>query len=242
MKAISDDVDGGSSLQEHRRRPRNDARKGTCHWADPARRAGTDRWAGHGRQHGPVRDIEPRGRADKSQLDAARAKIAAGFVYALLARVSIISEGSFGLHPHVSFVAFGREPVLMIDREAGLELTGYDASPETNFGPAVARDLDEAMSFADRARFPTHGLIVIGCKAEPPAPALFLNKEIVNGAALEAVAKDAIRICGAAFVEIDMRDHQNPTRMAAIERATRDVARRFHSRCLNCDDLGIRRD
>jgi len=178
----------------------------------------------------------------ESQLDAARAKIAAGFVYALLARVSIISEGSFGLHPHVSFVAFGREPVLMIDREAGLELTGYDASPETNFGPAVARDLDEAMSFADRARFPTHGLIVIGCKAEPPAPALFLNKEIVNGAALEAVAKDAIRICGAAFVEIDMRDHQNPTRMAAIERATRDVARRFHSRCLNCDDLGIRRD
>ena len=65
---------------------------------------------------------------------------------------------------------------------------------------AVARDLDETLSFADRARFPTHGLIVIGCKDEQPTPKLFLNKEIADGAALEAAVRDAIRICGAAFV------------------------------------------
>jgi hypothetical protein len=174
-----------------------------------------------------------------SQLDAARAKIAAGFEYAPLARVGIASEGSFGPHPYVPFVAFGRELVLMIDRETGLELIGYDASPETNFDHTVARDLDEAMAFADRARFPTHGLIVIGCKDEQPTPKLFLNKEIADGAALEAAVREAIRICGAAFVETDMRAHRNPTRMAAIERATRDLVRRLLSRCPNCDYPGF---
>jgi hypothetical protein len=181
------------------------------------------------------REVERTG----SQLDAARAKIAAGFEYAPLARVGIASEGSFGPHPHVPFVAIGRELVLMIDRESGLELTGYDASPETNFGHAVARDLGEALAFAERAMFPEHGLIVMGCKDEKPAPELLLDKEIADRAALEAVVRTAFRICGAAFVETDMRAHRNPTRMAAIERATRDLARRFHSRCPNCGYPGF---
>jgi hypothetical protein len=181
------------------------------------------------------REVERTG----SQLDAARAKIAAGFEYAPLARVGIASEGSFGPHPHVPFMGIGRELVLMIDRESGLELTGYDASPETNFSHAVARDLDEALAFAERAMFPEHGLIVMGCKDEKPAPELLLNKEIADPAALEAAVRNAFRICGAAFVETDMRAHRNPTRMAAIEGATRDLARRFHSRCPNCDYPGF---
>ena len=175
-----------------------------------------------------------------SQLDAARAKIAAGFAYAPLARIGIASEGSFSLHPFISFVALGRELVLMVDRETGLELIGYDASPETNFGHVVARDVDEASVFARRARFPKHGLIVMGCNdRQQPAPERFLNKEVTGAARLAAAVRDAIRICGAAFVETDMRAHRNPTRMAAIERATRDLARRLHSRCPFCDYPGF---
>lgn len=36
-----------------------------------------------------------------------------------------------------------------------------------------------------------------------------------------------------------MRAHRNPTRMAAIERATNDLVRRFHSRCPECDYPGF---
>ena len=34
------------------------------------------------------------------------------------------------------------------------------------------------MAFAERARFPEHGLIVMGCMDETPAPGLALIKDI----------------------------------------------------------------
>ncbi len=174
-----------------------------------------------------------------SQLDTARAKIAAAFKYAPAARVGLASEGSFGPHPNIPFLAIGRELVLMVDQESGLELTGYDASIDTNFGYIVAKDREAAFAFAQRARFPEHGLIVMGCRDEQPAPDLLLNKEITEAAALEAAVQEARRRCGAAFVETDMRAHRNPTRMSAIARATRDLARRFNSQCPNCNHPGF---
>ena len=68
------------------------------------------------------REIERAG----SQLDAARAKIVAGFDAAPWARVGLASEGSFGPFPSFPFVALGRELIVMVDRDAGLELTGHD--------------------------------------------------------------------------------------------------------------------
>ena len=114
------------------------------------------------------RDVERTG----SQLDAARAKIAAGFKYAPYARVGLASEGSFGPHPYIPFLPLSRELVLLIDRERDLELTGYFASPETNYGHAVVTDMVAAAAFAERSKFPEHGLIVMGCVDGKPAPGL----------------------------------------------------------------------
>ena len=66
------------------------------------------------------REIERKG----SQLDAARAKIGAAFENAPYVRVGIASEGSFGPHPHIPFLALDRELILLIDRETVLELIG----------------------------------------------------------------------------------------------------------------------
>lgn len=181
------------------------------------------------------REIERKG----SQLDAARAKIAAGFDRVPWARVGLASEGSFGPHPNFPFLAVGRELILMTDRETGLELTGYDLSLETNFAHAAVKDVDSASAFSGRVGFPEHGLIVSGCRGDRPAPDIMLMKGVTDAAALEAAVLSAMRLCGSAFVETDMRAHRNPTRMAAIERATRDLARRFHGRCPNCDHPGF---
>ena len=181
------------------------------------------------------RDIERTG----SQLDAARAKIAAGFEYAPYARVGLASEGSFGPHPYIPFLALGRELVLLIDRERGLELTGHYASPETNYGHAVVSDMEAATAFAERSKFPEHGLIVMGCVDEKPAPSLALFKDVVDHAALEEAVGQIVAKCGAAFVEADMRAHRNPTRMRAIERASSDLVRRFRSRCPACAHPGF---
>jgi hypothetical protein len=53
--------------------------------------------------------------------------------------VGVASEGSFGPHPYIPFLPPGRELVLLIDRKAAIELIGFDADSDTNFGHAVAR-------------------------------------------------------------------------------------------------------
>jgi hypothetical protein len=181
------------------------------------------------------REVERTG----SQLDAARAKIAAGFEYAPYACVGIASEGSFGPHPYIPFLALGRELVLLIDRERGLELTGHFASPETNYGHAVVSDMEAAAAFAERSKFPEHGLIVMGCVDEKPAPGLALFKDVVDHTALEKAVGQVVAKCGAAYVEADMRAHRNPTRMRAIERAASDLVRRFHGQCPACAHPGF---
>ena len=175
------------------------------------------------------RDIERVG----SQLDAARTKIAAALENTPRVSIGIASEGSFGPHPYIPFLALGRELILLIHRDTGLELTGHDASPDTNFDHAVVSNVAAAIEFAERAKFPVHGLIVIGC-VNRPAPDLAFIKDIVDRESLEAAVREVVSKYGAAFAETDMRAHRNPTRMNAIERATIDLVRRFRSRCPAC--------
>jgi hypothetical protein len=95
------------------------------------------------------RDVERTG----SQLDAARAKIAAAFVAAADAHVALASEGSFGPHPYVPFAPLAREIVVLTDRARGLELIGHHLSPATNFSHAVVPDVAGALAFAKRFSF-----------------------------------------------------------------------------------------
>jgi hypothetical protein len=182
-----------------------------------------------------TREVERTG----SQVDAAKAKITAGFEYAPFARVGIASEGSFGPHPYLPFLAFGRELVVLIDRKTGFELIGHDAGEDTNFGHAVVTDIAGARAFAKKSGFPEHGLVVMGCKNEKPAPQLMMDKNVTDLAKLEATVRECVSLCGSAFVETDMRAHRNPTRMAAIERATKDLIRRFQSTCPACSRPGF---
>ena len=180
------------------------------------------------------RDVERTG----SPLDAARAKIIAGFKCAPCARVGISSEGSFGPHHYIPFIPFGSEIVMLIDRERNLEVTGHYGSPETNYGHAVIFDMAGAIAFAERSQFPTHGLVVMGCIDEKPAPSLALIKDVVDYRGLEKAVEYAFDKCGAAFVEADMRAYRNPTRMRAIERAASDLVRRYNSICPVCQSPG----
>ncbi|MBX9886295.1 MAG: hypothetical protein K2X68_15130 [Novosphingobium sp.] len=171
--------------------------------------------------------------------EAARAKIAAAFRLMPDATVGIASEGSFGPHPQVSFAALGRELVLLIDRETGLELVGHHAAMDTNFAHAVVMDADKGLAFAAKAGFPAQGVIVIGVLGGQPAPQLALFKSIATEADLLAVVARTIALTGAAHIETDMRAHRNPRRMRAIRRAMIDMVRRSHSRCPACTRPGF---
>ena len=174
-----------------------------------------------------------------SQLDAARAKICAAFDLSPQVQVAIASEGSFGPHPDIPFVPLDRELVVFHDRVSGLELIGHHASLLTNLSHAVVSDMAAAFSFAERVQFPAHGLIVMGCVDEQPAPDRALIKNTCDLVDLGRAVEQVIRICGVAYIETDMRAHRNPTRMRVIKRATLDLVRRFRSRCPNCARPGF---
>ncbi len=172
-------------------------------------------------------------------LDAARAKVTAAFACAPHARVGLASEGSFGPHPAIPFLPLGVELVLLSDRETGFELTGHDATPDTNFSHALVTDVDGASAFAQRCGFPAHGLIVIGSVDGRPAPDIALVKDVLDRGTLEAAVRKVLAESGAAVVETDMRAHRNPTRLRATERATADLVRRYQSRCPACRHRGF---
>jgi hypothetical protein len=181
------------------------------------------------------RDVERTG----SQLDAARAKIAAAFAQAPEATVALASEGSFGPHPYIPFLPLAREIVVLADRAAGLELIGHHASPTTNFSHEVVSDVSGARAFGDCAGFPEHGVIVMGVTDGQPAPARALIKDIQTPEDLANAVTHVIGMCGMAFVETDMRAHRNPTRMRAIKGATLDLVRKFRSPCPKCAAPGF---
>ncbi len=181
------------------------------------------------------RDIERVG----SQLAAARAKIAAAFEASPHARVAIASEGSFGPHPEIPFLPFAHEIVLLSDRTDDVELIGRDMGLETNFSHAVVESVAAAAEFAERAHFPYHGVIVMACVDQQPAPQQVLIKNIDDWAALQRATETVIASCGAAIIETDMRAHKNPTRMRAIARATEDLVRQFQSLCPRCARRGF---
>lgn len=173
-------------------------------------------------------------------LDAARAKIRAGFELLPQARLGLASEGSFGPHPQVPFVGWGSEQVVLIDRITGLELVGRHEAPARHFAHAQVDNVDAALAFAARVGFPRQGVIVMGVEGGQPSPAVALEKEATDLASLDAAVRRALAAGnGAASLETDMRAHRNPQRMRCIRRATLDLLRAWRSRCPACARPGF---
>jgi len=180
------------------------------------------------------REVERRG----TPLQAARAKVSAGFSLAPGAQFGLASEGSFGPHPFIPFLPMAREIVVLIDRHSGLELVGQFAGVRTNFAHAVVDTVEAGRAFGARIGFPGHGLIVTASLDGAPAPQVALFKAIDGWDALDEAINRVTSLTGAALVETDMRAHRNPRRMLAIRRATLDLVRRSWSACPACGRPG----
>lgn len=175
-----------------------------------------------------------------SPMDAARAKIAAGFELAPQCSVMIASEGSFGPHPEMPFVAAGRELVVLFDRETNIELVGRDYSFAPSFRQATVYSGSDAMKFATSVGFPAQGIVVLASVDGAPAPRVFTHKSAASFTDLVTAVVRALNHSGEAHLACDMRAHRNPQRMAAIRRAATDLVRSCLSRCPRCDRPGFR--
>ena len=171
-------------------------------------------------------------------LDAARAKIAAGFACRPDATVGLASEGSLGPHPALPFVPLGTELVLLVDRIHGLELAGWHRAPAPYVRGERVTSLESARALATQLRFPAQGLIVMAMADGAPAPQLGLHKTLETPAALEAAVALEMAARGEAWLETDLRAHRCPRRMHRIRRAALALVRAWRSRCPACSRPG----
>jgi hypothetical protein len=148
--------------------------------------------------------------------------------------LAIASEGSFGPHPQLPFLACDRELVLLLDRQHQLEIVGEVLSTETNYRSQTIHSLEEAFTFAQTVGFPEHGLVVM------PEATVIAPEKIVKGITtavqlLEAVTQTLAQSPNhSAHIETDMRALYNPTRMQVIAEATQALLEAVEQTCPQC--------
>ncbi len=153
--------------------------------------------------------------------------------------LAIASEGSFGPHPQIPFVACNRELVLLCDYEHQIEVVGEALSTDTNYQSRVVDSPQSALAFARSVGFPEHGVVVMHAAGKNPKNAFAkgITTEADLSQAVTAVLERSPE--QKAHVETDMRALYNPTRMAVIAQATQNLIETLQQRCPNCDYPGF---
>lgn len=149
----------------------------------------------------------------------------------------IASEGSFGQHPAIPFVASDLEMVLLRDLQQDLEIVGLAHSSQTNHLGQEIRSLEDLEAFLKRVGFPEHGVIL----RYHPNWSLGIRKDIRDrnqlfDQARKMLSKPFVR---SVYLETDMRAHLNPTRMQVIREATEDLLEKIQRLCPSCDRPGF---
>lgn len=170
-----------------------------------------------------------------TMLEAARAKAEAAMRQTGLT-AALASEGAYGPHPTLPFLAAGRELLLFIDAAQGFEIVEMTIDEQPTFGHCPAASIDEAENFLGRIGFPEQGVIV--------APVVRLNEPVAKGIRslhdLEAAILTASNLSpqAKAHIETDMRAFMNPRRMETIGELGRQMTMRLSTACPNCRHPG----
>jgi hypothetical protein len=147
----------------------------------------------------------------------------------------LASEGSFGPHPELYFIPADDEILVLQDRKNHLEIIARELSTETNFAGTSVSSEAELLSFAERALFPSHALII--------RPAASSAEGIIKGITGKEELLRAFHMTvasyGSVHVETDMRAMYNPTRMKVIWKAAQKLAEKMASGCPACGTPGF---
>jgi hypothetical protein len=173
-----------------------------------------------------------------TQIEAARLK--AETALAITGEtLAIASEGTFGPHPAIPFIAFNQEIVILLDKIHELKIVGQEFSTETNYSHQIVATVQEAYKFAAQVGFPEHALVVMSdtCTKD--------KSEIIKGITTKEQLSAAVTFAlnqsnsGKVHIETDMRALYNPTRMKNIEKATYDLIKKINQPCPKCNCPGF---
>ncbi|MDH4473354.1 MAG: hypothetical protein QE487_12170 [Fluviicola sp.] len=149
--------------------------------------------------------------------------------------LAIASEGSFGSHPTLFFVPANEELLLLTDRKNNVEFSVSELFTETNFASEWVKSAEELMNFAEKALFPSHGLILrtSDTNAEHLVKGIVSQEELLHQFNLLQTHRSDI------LVQTDMRAHLNPTRMNNIRKVTEKLVERLNTECKECGAPGF---
>lgn len=167
-------------------------------------------------------------------IDTLRLKCELGFKLTG-ADLVIANEGSFGQHPHLFFAKANQELVMIKDKRNHLEIVASHLTTETNFDGREVTDKQQVLEFAEKALFPSHGLIL---KAQQHAKTC-IKKGITAYEDLLTLTTKHLETEGKIWLETDMRALYNPTRMLVIEEAIRQLVQKLKSECPVCHYPGF---
>jgi hypothetical protein len=151
--------------------------------------------------------------------------------------LGLASEGSFGPHPAAPMLPVGRELLLLLDREHGLEVVEERLELRTNYSQQSFGPADDPDGWLTRVGFPSHGVIARPAGWTPGAPlfkGLTTTQDLQNALAFSRRADPGGRV----LLETDMRAHLNPTRMASLRRLGLALVRRLRRPCPDCGAPG----
>jgi hypothetical protein len=154
------------------------------------------------------------------------------------ATIGIASEGSYGPHPQIPFIAAGFELMVLVDDHRGIIIREHLVEASPIYDHAAVERIQDLDDFLSRIGFPDHAVIVR--PNGPTSIALPIHKGIQSSGDLQtAIADCAVRSSdGHAFVQTDMRAHMNPTRMATLARLSARFADRVACLCPVCRTPG----
>ena len=171
-----------------------------------------------------------------SMLDAARQKALLA-IEKTGAFLGFGSEGAFGPHPLIHFLASGLEVIVLHDARLNHDIV-VQRRTQTNYDSITIKPSDDASPFLDRIKFPHHAVIVRPDKTHDPSICIKGIKDIRS---LNIAIKDlsALSTNNLVIVQTDMRAHMNPTRMKSIELLTKLLAVRTARLCPECNSPGF---
>lgn len=151
--------------------------------------------------------------------------------------LGIASEGSFGPHPSIPFLAINRELIVFVDDERDIVVHELVTTEDTNFSSAVVSPDEDVSEVLNRTGFPDHAVVVSPHESADYRPTFkgVRERTVLNG--LIRRSADA-SFDGKALLQTDMRANFNPTRMKVIESCAGKLADRIGSACPECLEVG----
>ncbi|HAT1658553.1 TPA: hypothetical protein RG395_002770 [Legionella pneumophila] len=150
-------------------------------------------------------------------------------------RYVISSEGSFGPHPQLYFCPADTELMAFVDLDNDLIIAEHELSTETNYGHIDISDQDDYEAFLDKAKFPSHGIIIRTLDSENH----FIEKGIRDRDYLKTAIKKAFDFSPRIRLETDMRAMMNPLRMNTINKLAVKLVHRIQQHCPQCHTPGF---